>query len=199
MERVPGEVLPQPRADRPDRARAPPGARTWHRWTPRRAARRRPGAVGLGDFGRPDGLPGPAGRRWRSSSTRSRSRDLPGIDELRDAARRERPGRAARPRSCTATTGWTTWSLGADDRVGAPCSTGRWPPSATRWPTWGCCSSTGTAGRSEPSRGTRSPTVDPARRLPHRRGADRAVRRAAATSTWAGCTGTSRSAASSSR
>ncbi|MGC1215382.1 MAG: phosphotransferase family protein [Micromonospora sp.] len=44
-----------------------------------------PGSVGLADFGRPEGYLGRQVRRWAGQLDRSRSRPLPGIDELRDA------------------------------------------------------------------------------------------------------------------
>jgi aminoglycoside phosphotransferase (APT) family kinase protein len=44
-----------------------------------------PAAVGLGDFGRPEGYLGRQVRRWAGQLDASRSRPLPGIDELRDA------------------------------------------------------------------------------------------------------------------
>ncbi|MER7457008.1 phosphotransferase family protein [Micromonospora sp. NPDC126480] len=43
-----------------------------------------PAAVGLGDFGRPEGYLARQVRRWSGQLDRSRSRPLPGIDELRD-------------------------------------------------------------------------------------------------------------------
>jgi aminoglycoside phosphotransferase (APT) family kinase protein len=43
-----------------------------------------PAAVGLGDFGRPDGFLERQVRRWKQQLDASRSRDLPGIDELHD-------------------------------------------------------------------------------------------------------------------
>ena len=44
-----------------------------------------PASVGLADFGRPEGYLGRQVRRWAGQLDRSRSRPLPGIDELRDA------------------------------------------------------------------------------------------------------------------
>ncbi|MCI4065008.1 phosphotransferase family protein [Micromonospora sp. R77] len=44
-----------------------------------------PTTAGLADFGRPEGYLGRQVRRWAGQLDRSRSRDLPGIDELRDA------------------------------------------------------------------------------------------------------------------
>ncbi len=41
--------------------------------------------VGLTDFGRPEGFMGRQLRRWSAQLEASRSRDLPGVDELRDA------------------------------------------------------------------------------------------------------------------
>jgi aminoglycoside phosphotransferase (APT) family kinase protein len=43
-----------------------------------------PAAVGLGDFGRPEGFLERQLRRWKKQLDASRSRDLPGIDELHD-------------------------------------------------------------------------------------------------------------------
>lgn len=43
-----------------------------------------PAAVGLADFGRPDGFLARQVRRWGGQLDRSRSRPLPGIDELRE-------------------------------------------------------------------------------------------------------------------
>lgn len=43
-----------------------------------------PATVGLGDFGRPEGYLGRQVHRWAGQLDRSRSRPLPGIDELRD-------------------------------------------------------------------------------------------------------------------
>ncbi|MFB9238016.1 phosphotransferase family protein [Plantactinospora siamensis] len=56
-----------------------------------------PEAVGLADFGRPEGFLARQVRRWGGQLDRSRSRPLPGIDELRDrlaaTVPAERPGR----------------------------------------------------------------------------------------------------------
>ena len=65
-------------------------------------------AVGLGEFGRPDGFLERQVRRWGEQWERSKTRELPEVDEL---ARRLAPGAPesrARPRSCTATTASTT-------------------------------------------------------------------------------------------
>ncbi|MEU4803797.1 phosphotransferase family protein [Actinosynnema sp. NPDC023587] len=43
-----------------------------------------PDAVGLGDFGRPDGFLRRQVARWSTQLDSSRSRELPGVDELRD-------------------------------------------------------------------------------------------------------------------
>jgi aminoglycoside phosphotransferase (APT) family kinase protein len=43
-----------------------------------------PAAVGLGDFGRPEGFLERQLRRWKKQLDASRSRDLPGIEELHD-------------------------------------------------------------------------------------------------------------------
>ncbi|MFE0591299.1 phosphotransferase family protein [Micromonospora echinospora] len=43
-----------------------------------------PAGVGLADFGRPEGFTGRQVRRWKRQLDASRSRDLPGIEELHD-------------------------------------------------------------------------------------------------------------------
>ncbi|RGC70239.1 Phosphotransferase enzyme family protein [Micromonospora sp. MW-13] len=50
-----------------------------------------PAAVGLADFGRPEGFLGRQVRRWAGQLDQSRSRPLPGVDELRDALARSVP------------------------------------------------------------------------------------------------------------
>ncbi|MFF4171524.1 phosphotransferase family protein [Streptomyces sp. NPDC001744] len=50
-----------------------------------------PGAVGLGDFGRPDGFLDRQLRRWGKQLDASRGRELPGIDELHAALGRALP------------------------------------------------------------------------------------------------------------
>ncbi|MFJ2772293.1 phosphotransferase family protein [Streptomyces sp. NPDC087300] len=54
-----------------------------------------PGAVGLGDFGRPDGFLDRQLRRWGKQLDASRGRDLPGIDELHAALGRALPASPA--------------------------------------------------------------------------------------------------------
>jgi aminoglycoside phosphotransferase (APT) family kinase protein len=54
-----------------------------------------PAAVGLGDFGRPDGFLERQVRRWSKQLDASRSRPLPGLDALRDALARSVPASAA--------------------------------------------------------------------------------------------------------
>ncbi|MGY5131727.1 phosphotransferase family protein [Streptomyces nigrescens] len=50
-----------------------------------------PEAVGLGDFGRPDGFLERQLRRWGKQLTASKNRELPGIDELHEALGRALP------------------------------------------------------------------------------------------------------------
>ncbi|GAB3562866.1 phosphotransferase family protein [Amycolatopsis endophytica] len=50
-----------------------------------------PSAVGLGDFGRPEGFLERQVRRWGKQLDGSRSRDLPGIDDLREQLARAIP------------------------------------------------------------------------------------------------------------
>lgn len=66
-----------------------------------------PAAVGLGDFGRPEGFLDRQLRRWGKQLDASRNRELPGIDELHAALGRALPD-SPHPPSCTATTAWTT-------------------------------------------------------------------------------------------
>lgn len=54
-----------------------------------------PEAVGLGDFGRPDGFLERQLRRWGKQLTASKNRDLPGIDELHEALGRALPASPA--------------------------------------------------------------------------------------------------------
>jgi aminoglycoside phosphotransferase (APT) family kinase protein len=51
-----------------------------------------PADVGLSDFGRPDGFLARQVRRWGDQLDASRSRDLPGIDELREGLAASVPG-----------------------------------------------------------------------------------------------------------
>jgi aminoglycoside phosphotransferase (APT) family kinase protein len=51
-----------------------------------------PVAVGLGDFGRPEGYLDRQLRRWKTQLDASRSRELPGIDELHDLLAANVPG-----------------------------------------------------------------------------------------------------------
>ncbi|MBW5425556.1 phosphotransferase [Streptomyces sp. BG9H] len=54
-----------------------------------------PEAVGLGDFGRPDGFLDRQLRRWGKQLDASRNRDLPGVDELHAALGRRLPSSPA--------------------------------------------------------------------------------------------------------
>ncbi|MGA4847907.1 phosphotransferase family protein [Streptomyces sp. G5(2025)] len=54
-----------------------------------------PAAVGLGDFGRPDGFLDRQLRRWGKQLDASRNRDLPGVDELHAALGRSLPASPA--------------------------------------------------------------------------------------------------------
>jgi aminoglycoside phosphotransferase (APT) family kinase protein len=84
MSRVPGEVL----RTRAQTDPLPPDTRRdlAHAMIDTLVALHRvdPYEVGLGDFGRPDGFLARQVRRWAAQLDRSRSRDLPGADELRD-------------------------------------------------------------------------------------------------------------------
>lgn len=67
-----------------------------------------PAEVGLADFGRPEGFLDRQLRRWGKQLDASRNRELAGIDELHAALGRALPD-SPHPRSCTATTGSTTY------------------------------------------------------------------------------------------
>ncbi|MBB6119697.1 phosphotransferase family protein [Nocardiopsis algeriensis] len=54
-----------------------------------------PEKVGLGDFGRPEGFLERQVRRWRKQLDASRSRDIPGIDELHEELARKLPEQSA--------------------------------------------------------------------------------------------------------
>ena len=98
MEHVDGHAVPHGRTSSP---RSAPSARATiaTRLVDTLAALHAvdPAAVGLGDFGRPEGFLDRQVRRWGKQLDASRSRDLPGIDELHDRARPRRC-RRARPR-----------------------------------------------------------------------------------------------------
>ena len=98
MEQRDGEVLRDPRADRPAGAE-PAGATSPYAMIDTLAALHAvdPYAVGLADFGRPDGFLARQVRRWGGQLDASRSRDLPGADELHDRLAATRADVAAQP------------------------------------------------------------------------------------------------------
>ena len=132
-------------------------------------------AVGLGEFGHPDGYVERQVRRWGEQWERSKSRDLPAIDELARRLRAALPDVAAAhdrarrlpPRQHDAR---RRRSRAASSR----CSTGRWRRSATRSPTSACSSSTGAATRATSRAPIRS--MAPGAGLPLARGGRRALR-----------------------
>ncbi|GIJ39864.1 phosphotransferase family protein [Micromonospora andamanensis] len=84
MERVPGEVFrSRSRTDQLTSAQRH-GLATAMMDTLAALHTVEPAAVGLADFGRPEGFLARQVRRWSGQLDRSRSRPLPGIDELRD-------------------------------------------------------------------------------------------------------------------
>ena len=118
-------------------------------------------AVGLGDFGHPDG--------YLERQVRALGRAVGAVEDAR-AARRSTSSRAGcaprspsrrRRRSCTATTASTTRCSRPTIPAGSSrCSTGRCRRSATRSPTSGCSSSTGATPQTDGGRCRRraSPT-----------------------------------------
>ena len=135
-------------------------------------------SVGLADFGRPDGYLERQLRRWQQAARASRSRELPGIDELHDAAGEEAArvvevvDRARRlpPRQRIVDSRATT------DRSRARLGDVHARRSSS--PTSACCSCTGAADH------VRGLFGDPPPGAPSSRGAGRAVRRASAGATW---------------
>ncbi|GAA1156147.1 phosphotransferase family protein [Streptomyces hebeiensis] len=77
-----------------------------------------PAAVGLGDFGRPDGFLGRQLRRWGKQLDASRTRELTGIDELHAALGRTLPASPA-PTVVHGDYRLDNVLLGADDRIKA--------------------------------------------------------------------------------
>ena len=91
-----------------------------------------PVEVGLSGFGRPSGLGERQVRRWSEQWERSKTRDVPAVEELAcGCARTRRP--ALGERSCTGTSGSTTacWP-GRCRRPSWPYSTGNSPHWASR-------------------------------------------------------------------
>ncbi|MFD3487126.1 phosphotransferase family protein [Streptomyces sp. NPDC058665] len=77
-----------------------------------------PAAVGLADFGRPEGFLDRQLRRWAKQLDASRNRDLPGIDELHAALGRSLPGSPA-PTVVHGDYRLDNVLLGDDDRIKA--------------------------------------------------------------------------------
>ncbi|MFH8256587.1 phosphotransferase family protein [Streptomyces roseolus] len=77
-----------------------------------------PEAVGLGDFGRPEGFLDRQLRRWGKQLAASRGRDLPGIEELHAALGRALPGSPA-PTVVHGDYRLDNALVGADDRITA--------------------------------------------------------------------------------
>ncbi|HZG02462.1 MAG TPA: phosphotransferase family protein [Streptomyces sp.] len=77
-----------------------------------------PAAVGLGDFGRPEGFLERQLRRWGKQLDASRSRDLPGIDELHAALGKHLPASPA-PTIVHGDYRLDNVLVGADDRIAA--------------------------------------------------------------------------------
>ncbi|GAA0378776.1 phosphotransferase family protein [Streptomyces olivoreticuli] len=77
-----------------------------------------PAAVGLGDFGRPEGFLERQLRRWGKQLDASRSRELPGIDELHAALAKALPASPA-PTVVHGDYRLDNVLVGADDSVGA--------------------------------------------------------------------------------
>ncbi|WP_165984373.1 phosphotransferase family protein [Streptomyces sp. YIM 98790] len=77
-----------------------------------------PEAVGLGDFGRPEGFLERQLRRWGKQLDASRSRELPGIDELHATLTRMLP-RSPAPAVVHGDYRLDNVLLGADDRINA--------------------------------------------------------------------------------
>ena len=143
-------------------------------------------AVGLGDFGHPDGYLERQVRRWGEQWERSKTRELPASTSSRAGCAPRCPSRRRR-RSCTATTASTTRCSRPTTRArSSRCSTGRWRRSAIRSPTSACSSSTGAATTRSIATGA---AIDPSAGLPDRatRSSSATRRSRAATSTQLDC------------
>lgn len=80
-----------------------------------------PAAVGLADFGRPDGFLERQLRRWGKQLAASRSRELPGIDELHEALGKSLPACASSTASAVVHGDYRLDNVlvGTDDRIEA--------------------------------------------------------------------------------
>ena len=98
-----------------------------------------PAAVGLADFGRPDGYLERQVRRWGKQLDAVAQPGLAGIDELQDRLAARHAG--ASPAAAIVHGDYRLDNVHRRPTTTASrrCSTGRWPPSATRSPTSGCC------------------------------------------------------------
>jgi aminoglycoside phosphotransferase (APT) family kinase protein len=112
-----------------------------------------PAAVGLAEFGRPDGYLERQVRRWVKQWDATR------IPAMTTSTRWPAPSRRtsrspSAARWCTATTGSTTPCSRRTGPAASPrCSTGRCPRSGTRWPTSASCSATGRRLKDQPEPG----------------------------------------------
>ena len=103
-----------------------------------------PDAVGLADFGRPDGFLQRQLRRWHQQWEASQTRPLPELAETVDRLTATLPAQSA-PGIVHGDYRLTNVMFtGRSSTASPPSSTGRWPPSAIRSPTSGCSSSTPT-------------------------------------------------------
>ena len=94
-------------------------------------------AVGLGELGRKEGYIERQMKRWYSQWEKSKTRELPHIDEVYQHLMAAHPSATGTPPSSTATTGSTTaWCRPTDASL--PSSTGRSARSAIRSPTSAC-------------------------------------------------------------
>ena len=100
-------------------------------------------AIGLGDLARREGYIERQVKRWTTQWEKSKTRELPAIDEVASPAGSADARRRSASRSRTATIGSATaWST--PRRAGSPpCSTGSCARSAIRWPTSATSASTG--------------------------------------------------------
>ena len=118
-------------------------------------------AVGLGDFGRPDGFLERQVRRWGEQWERSKTRELPAVDELARRLRNALPD-SGPPTIVHGDYRLDNTMVGADDPGrSSRSSTGRCPRSATRSPTSGCSCSTGAAPTRRSSRPAPRSTTQP--------------------------------------
>ena len=116
-----------------------------------------PGEVGLGDFGRPEGFLPRQVQRWKKQLDASKSRELPGVDELFDILVSSVPPDRA-PAIVHGDFRLDNLLIDETDAVTAVLDW-RWRPLAMPSPTWPSCSPTTECPGWKPARSSRTPLM----------------------------------------